>query len=213
MAIKLNAYRPRLMEKLAIPSEAEHYINAALEDSTEMFFEAVKDVAQAHQMAAVAKKTGVGREGLYRSLSKQGNPSWKTVLSVLNVVGLEIPGVRVRGATSTPVSGGSSSRRIKTASSRSRKGVASRLSRSYFDSATSAQLTLGFPPESSNVVEAGKAPRLPQPSASAKTISVIWIQDAQQKKENSSLVLDAMLGSMAQNADAAGGDESGGWYE
>jgi probable addiction module antidote protein len=84
------------MEKLTIPSEAEHYINAALDDSTEMFFEAVRDVAQAHQMALVAKKSGVGREGLYRSLSRQGNPSWKTVLSVLDVVGLEIPGVKAK---------------------------------------------------------------------------------------------------------------------
>ncbi|MCU1305147.1 MAG: addiction module antidote protein [Candidatus Sulfotelmatobacter sp.] len=86
----LKQYRPRLMEQLAIPSEAQHYVNAALKDSTEMFLEAVKDVAQAHQMAAVAKKAGVGREGLYHSLSKKGNPSWKTVLSVLKSAGLEI---------------------------------------------------------------------------------------------------------------------------
>lgn len=93
MTIKLHSYRSRLMEKLVIPSEAKHYINAALEDSNEMFFEAIKDVAQAHQMAAVAKKSGVARESLYRSLSKRGNPSWKTVLAVLKVVGLKIPGV------------------------------------------------------------------------------------------------------------------------
>jgi probable addiction module antidote protein len=103
MAIELKSYRSRLMGKLLIPSEAKHYINAAFADSTEMFFEAIKDVAQAHQMASVAKKSGVTRESLYRSLSKRGNPSWKTVLSVLKVVGLRIPGVEEIGSSAVTV--------------------------------------------------------------------------------------------------------------
>lgn len=99
MAIKLHSYRSRLMEKLLIPSEAKHYINAALKDSHGMFFEAIKDVAQAHRMAAVAKKSGVAREALYRSLSKRGNPSWKTLFSVLDVLGLESAGVTEKAAS------------------------------------------------------------------------------------------------------------------
>jgi probable addiction module antidote protein len=94
VAIELKSYRSRLMEKLTIPSEAAHYINAALKDSTEMFLESVKDVAQAHQMALVAKKSGVAREALYRSLSKHGNPTLDTLVSVLSVLGLEIAGVK-----------------------------------------------------------------------------------------------------------------------
>lgn len=93
MAIKLKSYRSRLMEKLVIPSEAKHYINAALKDSKEfpeMFLEAIKDVAQARQMASVAKKSGMAREALYRSLSKSGNPTYETLISVLKAVGLFI---------------------------------------------------------------------------------------------------------------------------
>jgi len=197
MAIELKSYRSRLMEKLTIPSEAEYYINAAFEDSIEMFFEAVKDVAQAHQMATVAKKSGVAREGLYRSFSKEGNPSWKTVLSVLNVVGLEIPGVRVKAAVdSPPASGGSSNRRIRSVSSRTRRGVASRRAHPYSASEPSAQLALAFPTENANVVKAGTVVELAQSSAFA--ISPHWILPAQQNKnENSSLKFNAMLATMA----------------
>jgi probable addiction module antidote protein len=205
MAIELKSYRSRLMERLTIPSEAEHYINAAWEDSIEMFFEAVKDVAQAHQVSTVAKKSGVAREGLYRSFSKGGNPSWRTVLSVLNVVGLEIPGVRVRAAVnSSPVSGRTSSRRARSVGSGSRKGVGS-----YYASATSAQLTLAFPIESANVVKAGKEIRLSQPSASAKFNPFNWILPIQQSHESNSLVFNAMLATRV--TDAANEANGGGW--
>ena len=194
MAIELKSYRSRLMEKLTIPSEAEHYINAAWEDSIEMFFEAVKDVAQAHQVSTVAKKSGLAREGLYRSFSKGGNPSWKTVLFVLNVVGLEIPGVRVKAAAnSSPPSRGAPHRRVRNASSGSRRGIASRLNRSYSASATSAQLPLPFPVESANVIEAGKEMRLSQPLASATFDPFNWILSVQQNNESNSLVFNAML--------------------
>lgn len=94
MAIELKSYRSRLMEKLTDPSEAKHYINAAWKDSNEMFLEAVKDVAQAHQMSKVAKNSGMAREALYRSLSKKGNPTFETLIAVLKVLGLEFGGVR-----------------------------------------------------------------------------------------------------------------------
>jgi len=190
MAIELKSYRSRLMEKLAIPSEAEHYINAAFKDSTEMFFEAVKDVAQAHQMSEVAKQSGVAREGLYRSFSKKGNPSFKTVISVLDIVGLEIPGVKAKGASinSSPVSGGASIRRVRNVRSGSRRGVAS--------GARSAQLVLAFPIENINAVKAGNVGGLVQSSAS--TISSKWIPPAQpSNNENTSLEFNAMLATMA----------------
>ena len=208
MAIELKSYRSRLMEKLTIPSEAEHYINAAWEDSIEMFFEAVKDVAQAHQVSTVAKKSGLAREGLYRSFSKGGNPSWKTVLSVLNVVGLEIPGVRVKAAAnSSPPSRGAPSRRVRNASSGSRRGIASRLNRSYSASATSAQLPLPFPVESANVIEAGKEMRLSQPLASATFDPFNWILSVQQNNESNSLVFNAMLATrVVDEANEANGE-------
>ena len=90
MPKELKSYRSRLLEKLAIPMEAAHYVNAALQDSTEMFLEAVRDVAQALQMAKVAKLSGVARENLYRAFSVEGNPTLDTLQAVLPALGLKL---------------------------------------------------------------------------------------------------------------------------
>jgi probable addiction module antidote protein len=41
-------------------------------------------------MAELAKQTGLTREGLYSSLSKDGNPSLGTVMKVLKALGLRL---------------------------------------------------------------------------------------------------------------------------
>lgn len=55
----LRPYREALLDGLANPDEAAHYLNAAIDDSPEMFLKALRNVAQAHQMAKVAKQSGV----------------------------------------------------------------------------------------------------------------------------------------------------------
>lgn len=70
--------------------EAVAYLNAALEDSQEAFLKALKNVAQARQMADVAKEAGIRRETLYRAFSAEGNPTIATLSSVLNALGMKI---------------------------------------------------------------------------------------------------------------------------
>ena len=41
-------------------------------------------------MAQIAKATGLGRESLYKALSKQGNPEFTTVLKVIHALGLKL---------------------------------------------------------------------------------------------------------------------------
>jgi probable addiction module antidote protein len=41
-------------------------------------------------MARLAKETGLTREGLYKSLSADGNPSLGTVLKVVKALGLKL---------------------------------------------------------------------------------------------------------------------------
>ena len=41
-------------------------------------------------MGKVAAQAGISRESLYRSLSPRGNPTLKTLLAVLNVLGLRL---------------------------------------------------------------------------------------------------------------------------
>jgi probable addiction module antidote protein len=47
-------------------------------------------VARAKGMTEIAAKTGLSREQLYRSLSAEGNPTLKTILVVMKVIGLAL---------------------------------------------------------------------------------------------------------------------------
>jgi probable addiction module antidote protein len=49
---------------------------------------ALGNIARAHGMVRLAKETGLTREGLYKALSAEGNPSLGTVLKVLKALGL-----------------------------------------------------------------------------------------------------------------------------
>ena len=51
---------------------------------------ALGTVARARSMTQLAKETGMGRESLYKALSGQGNPSFATILKVINALGLEL---------------------------------------------------------------------------------------------------------------------------
>ena len=84
------SYSDWQLEKLADPERAAKYLKVCMQDSEEVFLSALKKVAQANQMAKVAKEAGVHRESLYRSLSEQGNPTYSTLSSVLKVVGLRL---------------------------------------------------------------------------------------------------------------------------
>ncbi len=90
MPKRTQDHRSWQLEKLSDPRLAANYLNAAISDSPEMFLEALRNVAQARQMAKVAKESGIARESLYRALSDQGNPTLETLRSILSVVGLKI---------------------------------------------------------------------------------------------------------------------------
>jgi len=82
-----NSWR---LSKLSNPETAARYLNAAMEDSPEIFLDALKNVAQANQVAKVAREAGIARENVYRAFSVGGNPTLDTLQSVLTAVGLRI---------------------------------------------------------------------------------------------------------------------------
>jgi probable addiction module antidote protein len=90
MTRKTSSYREALLGSLSDPIEAASYLNAAISDSPEMFRKALRNVAQARQMAKVARKAGVTRESLYRATSDIGNPTLETLGSVLDALGIKI---------------------------------------------------------------------------------------------------------------------------
>ena len=69
------------------------YLQACLEeapDDAALLAAALGDIARAKGMMGLAKKTGLTREGLYKALSKDGNPSLGTVLKVVNALGMKL---------------------------------------------------------------------------------------------------------------------------
>jgi probable addiction module antidote protein len=51
-------------------------------------------VARAKGMTEIARKTGLAREQLYKTLSDTGNPTLETTLAVLKAIGFELTGKR-----------------------------------------------------------------------------------------------------------------------
>lgn len=73
------------------PEDVFGYIEIALEENDPQFlFSVLGDIARSKGMAQLAKECGVTREGLYKTLSPKGNPSFKTVASVLNNMGFQL---------------------------------------------------------------------------------------------------------------------------
>jgi probable addiction module antidote protein len=69
------------------------YLQACIEEAPDdpaLVAAALGDVARARGMVRLAKETGLTREGLYKALSKDGNPNFGTVLKVLHALGIKI---------------------------------------------------------------------------------------------------------------------------
>ena len=67
------------------------YLEAAMEDGdAAVIAAAIGDVARARGMMQIARETGITREGLYKALSSDGNPSLGTVLKVMKALGVKL---------------------------------------------------------------------------------------------------------------------------
>jgi probable addiction module antidote protein len=72
------------------------YLEAAMEDGdAAAIASALGNIARARGMMHHARETGLTREGLYRALSADGNPSLGTVLKVMKALGLRLAPQRV----------------------------------------------------------------------------------------------------------------------
>lgn len=102
MLKKLN-HRSDLLDDLRNDiGYAAKYLSAAVADSQEAFLVALRDVAEANKMARVADDANVSRESLYRTLSKEGNPTLSTLNAVLDAVGLQIAIAEKQPEATTP---------------------------------------------------------------------------------------------------------------
>ncbi|CAB0149716.1 hypothetical protein PSI9734_00289 [Pseudidiomarina piscicola] len=91
MTIKLHDYD--VADHLRTSKEMAAYLEAAIEESdgdAAFIAAALGDIARAQGMSSLARKTGLGRESLYKALSKDGSPKFVTIVKVAKALGMRV---------------------------------------------------------------------------------------------------------------------------
>lgn len=95
MALKTTAWDSA--EYLKSEADITAYLDACFEeagDDPAFLTHALGVVARARNMSQLARDSGLTREGLYKALSSDGNPSFGTVLKVADAMGYRFALVR-----------------------------------------------------------------------------------------------------------------------
>jgi probable addiction module antidote protein len=88
MPDKFTAYDPA--EDLVSEEGMHYFMNEAFKTEDPAFIaHALGVVARAKGMTQIAKETGLSREQLYRSFSKNGNPSLQSTFAVMKALGIK----------------------------------------------------------------------------------------------------------------------------
>jgi len=69
------------------------FLETAIEDSIDdpgAVPHALGIIARSQNMSELARRVGMSRDGLYKALSADGNPTWSTILKVTNALGLRL---------------------------------------------------------------------------------------------------------------------------
>lgn len=69
------------------------YLEAAIEeggDDPAFIAQALGTIARSGNLSELARRVGMSREGLYKALSAEGNPSFATIIKVARALGLRI---------------------------------------------------------------------------------------------------------------------------
>lgn len=91
MSIKLSRWDTA--EYLKTEQDIQAYIEAVLEeggDDPAFILQALGVIARAKNMSQLAREAGISREGLYKALSDEGNPTFSTVSKIAKALGLQI---------------------------------------------------------------------------------------------------------------------------
>ncbi len=80
-------------EHLRTPAEMAAYLEACMEEAHgdgALIAKALGNICRAKGMAQVAREAGLSRESLYKALSGERNPSFDTILKVIDALGLKL---------------------------------------------------------------------------------------------------------------------------
>ena len=80
-------------ELLKTEEDIQLYLEACLEEADDdpaLILHALGVIARAKNMSQLSRDTGLSREGLYKALSLEGNPSFSTVAKVTKALGFKL---------------------------------------------------------------------------------------------------------------------------
>ena len=91
MSVKISRWDSA--EYLKTEEDIQAYLEAVLEeggDAPSCIIHALGVIARAKNMSQLAREAGISREGLYKALSEEGNPTFATVAKIVKALGLQI---------------------------------------------------------------------------------------------------------------------------
>ncbi len=80
-------------EHLRTSEDMRLYLEACAEEDPgdgSLIRAALNDIARAGNMSRLARETGMSREGLYKALSENGNPTFATVMRIARALGMQV---------------------------------------------------------------------------------------------------------------------------
>ena len=77
-------------ELLETPEDIKMFLQDAAEGTPDEFIHALSTAARAMGMTEVAKRAGVTRASLYKSLADNANPNFKTIARVTKALGCKL---------------------------------------------------------------------------------------------------------------------------
>ena len=92
MSSRSDKYKPfDVADYLVDFDDLAGYLELAIEESGEdpsAVPRALGVIARTQNMSELARRVGMSRDGLYKALSADGNPTWSTILKVTTALGL-----------------------------------------------------------------------------------------------------------------------------
>ena len=90
-AAKVKFKRFEASDFLKSEAAIEEFLVAAMEDpNPDVFLAALSEVAKARGIAALAERSGLGRESLYKTLAPGSKPRYETICKLVDALGVKL---------------------------------------------------------------------------------------------------------------------------
>ena len=90
-AAKIKFKRFEAADFLKSEVAIEEFLAAAMEDpNPDVFLAALSEVAKVRGVATLAKRSGLGRESLYKTLAPGAKPRYETICKLVDALGVKL---------------------------------------------------------------------------------------------------------------------------